>query len=382
MLEMCARPLERCFGRGDGGGGDGLLWHMELKPHASGDYSIAVVQANSMLEDQGQVFTSPSATYVGVYDGHGGPEASRFITRHLFPFLHKFTTEQGGLSAEVIKKAFDATEEEFLHLVKRSWLARPQIASVGSCCLVGAIAKDVLYVANLGDSRAVLGRRVSENRKNMPVVAERLSVDHNVGVEEVRKEVEALHPDDSHTVVFSRGVWRIKGIIQVSRSIGDVYLKKPEFSRDHRFHHFRLPIPLKRAVMTAEPSILIRKLKSNDLFLIFASDGLWEQLSDEAAVEIVSRNPRSGIAKRLVRAALRAAARKREMRYEDLKRIQKGARRHFHDDITVVVIYLDHPLGTSSSRIKDHCLVDITSSPVDIFSLNANEADDSLAAII
>lgn len=382
MLEMCARPLERCFGRGDGGGGDGLLWHMDLKPHASGDYSIAVVQANSMLEDQGQVFTSPSATYVGVYDGHGGPEASRFITRHLFPFLHKFTTEQGGLSAEVIKKAFEATEEEFLHLVKRSWSARPQIASVGSCCLVGAIAKDVLYVANLGDSRAVLGRRVSENRKNMLVVAERLSVDHNVGVEEVRKEVEALHPDDSHTVVFSRGVWRIKGIIQVSRSIGDVYLKKPEFSRDHRFHHFRLPIPLKRAVMTAEPSILIRKLKSNDLFLIFASDGLWEQLSDEAAVEIVSRNPRSGIAKRLVRAALRAAARKREMRYEDIKRIQKGARRHFHDDITVVVIYLDHPLGTSSSRIKDHCLVDITSSPVDIFSLNANEADDSLAAII
>ncbi|KAH9712209.1 putative protein phosphatase 2C 78 [Citrus sinensis] len=381
MLEMCARPLERCFGRGDGGGGDGLLWHMDLKPHASGDYSIAVVQANSMLEDQGQVFTSPSATYVGVYDGHGGPEASRFITRHLFPFLHKFTTEQGGLSAEVIKKAFDATEEEFLHLVKRSWSARPQIASVGSCCLVGAIAKDVLYVANLGDSRAVLGRRVSENRKNMLVVAERLSVDHNVGVEEVRKEVEALHPDDSHTVVFSRGVWRIKGIIQVSRSIGDVYLKKPEFSRDHRFHHFRLPIPLKRAVMTAEPSILIRKLKSNDLFLIFASDGLWEQLSDEAAVEIVSQNPRSGIAKRLVRAALRAAARKREMRYEDIKRIQKGARRHFHDDITVVVIYLDHPLGTSSSRIKDHCLVDITSSPVDIFSLNANE-DDSLAAII
>lgn len=381
MLEMCARPLERCFGRGDGGGGDGLLWHMDLKPHASGDYSIAVVQANSMLEDQGQVFTSPSATYVGVYDGHGGPEASRFITRHLFPFLHKFTTEQGGLSAEVIKKAFDATEEEFLHLVKRSWSARPQIASVGSCCLVGAIAKDVLYVANLGDSRAVLGRRVSENRKNMLVVAERLSVDHNVGVEEVRKEVEALHPDDSHIVVFSRGVWRIKGIIQVSRSIGDVYLKKPEFSRDHGFHHFRLPIPLKRAVMTAEPSILIRKLKSNDLFLIFASDGLWEQLSDEAAVEIVSQNPRSGIAKRLVRAALRAAARKREMRYEDIKRIQKGARRHFHDDITVVVIYLDHPLGTSSSRIKDHCLVDITSSPVDIFSLNANE-DDSLAAII
>lgn len=290
MLRSClCRPLERCFGRR---GGDGLMWNMDLKPHASGDFSIAVVQANSSLEDQGQVFTSPSATYVGVYDGHGGPEASRFVNKHLFPYLNKFALEQGGLSADVIKKAFNATEEEFLHVVKRSLPARPQIASVGSCCLVGAISNGVLYVANLGDSRAVLGRRASEGRKN-PVVAERLSTDHNVSVEEVRREVEALHPDDSHVVVYTRGVWRIKGIIQVSRSIGDVYLKKPEFNRDPIFQQFGNPIPLKRPVMTAEPSILIRKLLPQDSFLIFASDGLWEQLSDEAAVEIVFKNPRA-----------------------------------------------------------------------------------------
>lgn len=119
------------------------------------------------------------------------------------------------MSEDVIKKAFDATEEGFLHVVKRSWPARPQIASVGSCCLLGAISNDALYVANLGDSRAVLGRRESEGRTNSPVVAERLSTDHNVGVEEVRKEVKALHPDDSHIVVYTQGVWRIRGIIQV-----------------------------------------------------------------------------------------------------------------------------------------------------------------------
>lgn len=85
ILESCYRPLERCFG---GGNNDGLLWNMDLKPHASGEYSIAVVQANSSLEDQAQVFTSPSATYIGVYDGHGGFEASRFIRNHLFGYLH------------------------------------------------------------------------------------------------------------------------------------------------------------------------------------------------------------------------------------------------------------------------------------------------------
>ncbi|XP_020095520.1 probable protein phosphatase 2C 78 isoform X1 [Ananas comosus] len=372
MVRSWIRPLEWCFGRF--GVGDGLLWDLDLKPHAMGEFSIAVVQANNALEDQGQVLTSPSATFVGIYDGHGGPEASRFVRSRLFPHLQRFASEQGGLSAEVIKKAFAATEEEFLHLVKRSWAARPQIASVGSCCLIGAIADGMLYVANLGDSRAVLGRRGADGRA---VVAERLSKDHNVAVEEVRKEVVALHPDDSHIVVYTRGVWRIKGIIQVSRSIGDIYLKKPELSSDPLFRQFGSPVPLKRPVITAEPSILVRKLKPNDLFLIFASDGLWEQLSDEAAVEIVVNNPRAGIAKRLVRAAVNEAAKKRELRYDDIKKIEKGVRRHFHDDITVIVIYLDHHRQGTRFQLNG-ANFNCTSAPVDIFSFNSDDSEEPL----
>lgn len=132
--------------------------------------------------------------------------------------ISEFAIEQGGVSAEVIRKAFDATEEEFFELVKKSRAAQPEMVSVGSCCLFGAISNGVLYVANLGDSRAVLGKRTTRNKtksSSASMVAERLSTDHNVGVEEVRKEVAALHPDDNHIVVYTRGVWRIKGIIQV-----------------------------------------------------------------------------------------------------------------------------------------------------------------------
>ncbi|XP_076919451.1 putative protein phosphatase 2C 63 [Bidens hawaiensis] len=370
MLESCYK----CF---TGGVNDGLLWTVDLKPHATGEYSISVVQANSLLEDQAQVLTSSSATYVGVYDGHGGPDASRFITNHLFGHIQKFADEHGGLSKEVIEKAFDATETDFLNLVKESWLDRPQIVSVGSCCLVGVISNGTLYVANVGDSRAVLGRQVSGGRltSSSTVVAERLTNDHNVGEEEVRKEVKALHPDDPHIVVYTRGVWRLKGIIQVSRSIGDVYLKKPEFNRNPLFQQYAAPIPLKRGVMSAEPSILIRELRPQDLFLIFASDGLWEQLSDEAIVEIVHKNPRNGIAKRLIRAAIEEAARKRVMRYDDIKKIEKGVRRHFHDDITVVVVYLDQSQRWSNGggRFQE----DITTTPVDIFTFNADNAEFS-----
>lgn len=128
----------------------------------------------------------------------------------IFFFGTEFASEEGGVSEDVIKKAINETEEEFLQFVKQSLTTRPQIASVGSCCLVGVISQNVLYVANLGDSRAVLGKKV-----NGSVLAERLSTDHNVAVEEVRKEVMALHRDDAHIVVYTQGVWRIKGIIQV-----------------------------------------------------------------------------------------------------------------------------------------------------------------------
>ncbi|KAJ9551942.1 hypothetical protein OSB04_015987 [Centaurea solstitialis] len=360
MLRKCVKPFDRCLPQRTA---DELLWHADLKPHASGDFSIAVVQANSSLEDQSQVFTSPSATYIGVYDGHGGPEASRFVNRHLFPFIDKFATEEGGISVDVIKKAFSATEEGFLRLVKLSMPIRPQIASVGSCCLVGLITNDELYVANLGDSRVVLGQKFLDKGK-ATVIAERLSRDHNVSFVEVRKEVEAQHPGDSHIVVYCHGVWRIKGIIQVSRSIGDFYLKKPEFNRDPYFMQFGNPIPLKRPVLTAEPSIFSRKLRPQDLFLIFASDGLWEQISDQEAVDIVHKSPRPGIAKRLVGAALERATRKRELRYKDIKKIGKGIRRRFHDDITVIVIYLDQQKGSSANDTNLGC----TTAPVDIFS--------------
>jgi pyruvate dehydrogenase phosphatase len=51
-----------------------------------------------------------------------------------------------------------------------------------------------------------------------------------------------------------------------------------------------------------------------------------------------------GSAKRLVKAALQEAARKRETRYSDLQKIDKKVRRHFHDDITVIVLFLNHDL--------------------------------------
>nr|GFA72717.1 probable protein phosphatase 2C 38 [Tanacetum cinerariifolium] len=339
---------------------DGLLWYKDLGAHVSGEFSMAVIQANNLLEDQSQVESGPLSslnsgpygTFIGVYDGHGGPETSRFVNDNLFANVKKFATEDQEMSADVIKKAFLATEEEFLSVVREQWQYCPQIASVGTCCLVGVICNGLVYVANAGDSRVVLGRA---DRGVRGVSAVQLSTEHNASYASVRDELQSMHPDDPKIVVLKHNVWRVKGLIQVSRSIGDAYLKKQEFNREPLLAKFRLSKPFSKQILSPEPSIFIHKLNPKDQFLIFASDGLWEHLSNEEAVDIVNNYSRSGIARRLVKAALQIAAKKREMRYSDLKKIDRGVRRHFHDDITVVVMFLDPPLANrtrSSVSIK------------------------------
>ncbi|XP_031485887.1 probable protein phosphatase 2C 46 [Nymphaea colorata] len=364
MVTPCWRPSSADSGplRNGGVAGassgrvEGLLWYKDYGQHLHGDLSMAVVQANSLLEDQSQIESGslcssdsgPIGTFVGVYDGHGGPETSCFINDSLFHHLKRFASEQRTMSAEVIQKAFAATEEGFTSLVTKQWDLKPQIAAVGSCCLVGVICAGTLYVANVGDSRAVLAKSVKYTKE---VFAVQLSAEHNAGIESVRQELRSLHPDDPQIVVLKHRVWRVKGLIQISRSIGDVYLKKAEFNREPLYPRFRLPRPMKRPILSAEPAITVHKLEPSDKFIIFASDGLWEHLSNQEAVDIVHNNPRNGIARRLIKAALREAAKKREMRYSDLKKIDRGVRRHFHDDITVAVLFLDHLSVDTSNRI-------------------------------
>lgn len=106
-----------------------------------------------------------------------------------------------------------ATEEEFLSIVKKQWLHKPQIASVGACCLIGIICSGQLYIANAGDSRAVLGRRDVATKE---IKAVQLSSEHNASLESVREELRTLHPDDPQIVVMKHKVWRVKGLIQVT----------------------------------------------------------------------------------------------------------------------------------------------------------------------
>ncbi|XP_013593512.1 PREDICTED: probable protein phosphatase 2C 67 [Brassica oleracea var. oleracea] len=104
-----------------------LTWYKDLGLHAFGEFSMAMIQANSVMEDQCQIESGPltfnnpavQGTFIGVYGGHGGPEASRFIADNLFPNLKKFASEGGEVSEEVMRNAFAETDEDFLSAVKK-----------------------------------------------------------------------------------------------------------------------------------------------------------------------------------------------------------------------------------------------------------------------
>lgn len=96
IVPNCWRPSvegENSSRGGDNNGRfDGLLWYKDIGHHVSGEFSMAVIQANNLLEDQSQLESGPMSlhdsgphgTYIGIYDGHGGPETARFVNDRLF----------------------------------------------------------------------------------------------------------------------------------------------------------------------------------------------------------------------------------------------------------------------------------------------------------
>lgn len=66
---------------------DALVLYRDLEKHSCGEFSFVVVQANKDMKDHSHVKTACNATFVGVYDGHSGSEASRLFSARLIPHL-------------------------------------------------------------------------------------------------------------------------------------------------------------------------------------------------------------------------------------------------------------------------------------------------------
>lgn len=201
-------------------------------------------------------------SFYAVYDGHGGRETADFAAQLLHRNLMANLTK-GANDAQALHDAFLRTDEQ---------IKRQRILHSGATAVVAYRHKDMLYVATLGDSEAVLNRggravRLSEiQRANDP------------------KEQERIRRLGGRVVQDRRGTWRINNVA-VSRALGDIDTKP---------------------YISAVPSIKYIKLDKTDPFLILACDGLWDVIGHQEAVDISKRAQEPQHASQLlVEAALR-----------------------------------------------------------------------------
>ncbi|KAI3682493.1 hypothetical protein L1987_82516 [Smallanthus sonchifolius] len=181
--------------------------------------------------------------FFSVFDGHGGLKAAEFASENLQNNIQKEVEKRGETEiVEAIKQGYLTTDSEFLKQEQRG----------GACCVTAIITSGNLVVSNAGDCRAVVSRGGT---------AEALTSDHRPSRLDEKQRIESL----GGYVDCSRGVSRVLGSLAVSRGIGDRSLKQ---------------------WITAEPETKIFKLMPEFEFLIMASDGLWEKVSNQEAVDL------------------------------------------------------------------------------------------------
>ncbi|KAK2417236.1 Protein phosphatase 2C family protein [Trifolium repens] len=336
---------------------DPLGWSHDLLEHQLGEFSMAAVKANNVTEDRSQLHVGNKALFVGIYHGQNGHEASNFLSTNLCEDLIRnivcVASVRNNMSENILRQLVAEMEERFMTGVEESNQQQPELAIVGSSCLFCIVWRGRLYIANLGDSRAVLGYLDPFNRLR----DRKLVKDHSARNRHIKKELKKLHPKDPTIVTYNFGAWRVRGVSEVSRCIGNAYLKRKPFTLTPSFQVPQselAPSDFTQPLLSAEPATSSRFLNVNDKFVIFGSGGLWKFLTNRQAAKIVHANPRDGIAKRLLTTALEIAARRNNISYRELRQIPtghgvirdpsvsvEGTRRAYHDDISVIVVFFD-----------------------------------------
>ena len=234
-----------------------------------------------------------------VYDGHG--EHGHVVSRAALNGTHS-ALENGPLSEllaeappEALAQAFTLVQSQLSDEVQRGDsegdakaaqagggdgpAAAPAIDAreSGACALACYLRRDTLWVANAGDCRAVLG-----TTREGALSAVSLSTDHKPDAPAEQRRIEAhggaVRPargegtDDYMPARLFQDLqrpWLGPGLA-MSRAIGDLNAE--------------------RCGLVATPEVIEHRVDTaHDDYLIIASDGVWEFITPEAAVELVHK---------------------------------------------------------------------------------------------
>lgn len=274
---------------------------------------------------------SGTKCFIGVFDGHGerGGDMSDFakhcLTKSFFGRKDFHSDPKGALEA-----AYRETQGQIE--------ARHGSAAEfsGTTAVSAYQYRDRLYVANVGDSRAVLGRCPTARADGQPssLKAVDLSSDQKPDRSDERQRIVeqgGIVQQGAFPIHGPMGIRMVRmgpervmdhnglGGLAMSRSLGDLRL---------------------RPYVSSLPEVHERQLCSKDKVLILGTDGVWDHVSSQEAVDIAGRN----------RDPQQAA---REIINVARRRWQTETQGQVSDDITAVVVNLDHSSGVGGGRVSE-----------------------------
>ncbi|KAK1157676.1 pyruvate dehydrogenase [acetyl-transferring]-phosphatase 1, mitochondrial-like [Acipenser oxyrinchus oxyrinchus] len=171
-----------------------------------------------------------------------------------------------------------------------------RVAISGSTACVAHVDAVDLHVANLGDSRAVLG----VHNHDGTWTAQTMSNDHSAQNPEEVKRVLSQHPKSEEKTVIRHD--RLLGLLMPFRAFGDIKFKWSSGLQNSVFEtraellsgiestkslltNYHTP-----PYLTAEPEITYHRLRPQDKFLVLATDGLWEQMHRQTVVRVIGEH--------------------------------------------------------------------------------------------
>ena len=222
----------------------------------------------------------PKTSFFGIYDGHGGSMCAEFLR----DCLHKLILNDPNFPENVelaIKNGFFNAEKNFLNEIALD----PNDTNIisdrsGSCAVVVLIVDKKIYVANVGDSRALFSEKkginfvvvTDDHKPNNPNEKNRI-IKNGGHVYQSRTVISGAENENLNGQILFGPYRVLPGRLSVSRTIGDIEAKSETFGGNPN-------------VIIWEPDIFIYDLNKNDIdFFIMGCDGIFDQMSNQEVME-------------------------------------------------------------------------------------------------
>ncbi|XP_065829686.1 uncharacterized protein [Oscarella lobularis] len=254
-----------------------------------------------------QQMKSTGDLYVSVLDGHGAN--GKAVAHQARDLLYEKIERAKDFASDRKTSMKQACTRTHAAIVNGSIDASLSGTTATYAVINRAVGE--LVIGCVGDTRAIIGRKDASGKMGVAALTRDHNCDDPREAQRVRRAGGKVEPYRSgEQLIGPNRIWnpgpvqRLPGLC-VSRSIGDTFAHSLGCS--------------------AEPEIQDIVLTSRDKFLILASDGVWDGITNREAVDIVEqqRDP-TRAAKALVKAGLAGMD-----------------RNHLEDNATAVVVYFN-----------------------------------------